>query len=89
MLEVAARRYAGVRFAGIDVGDAYAAGLRAAHSMRLRPPQLFDPRALMAGRLGAIGLPTVILVDGDGRVVDVLVGEQTQSDILTRIARLR
>lgn len=35
MLEAAARRYPGVRFAGIDVGDAYAAGLRAAHSTRI------------------------------------------------------
>ena len=89
MLEAAARRHPSVRFAGIDVGDGYAAGLRAAHRLRLRPLQLFDPRALMASRLGAIGLPTVVLVDADGRIVDVLVGEQTQSRLLDRIAALR
>lgn len=89
MLEAVARRYPGVRFAGIDVGDGHAAGLRAAHRLRLRPVQLFDPRARMASRLGVIGLPTVVLVDGDGRIAHVLVGEQTRSHLLDRIAALR
>jgi thiol-disulfide isomerase/thioredoxin len=78
----AARSYPRVRLAGIDVGDPRSLGLGVARRLGLPAPQLFDPHETLAGRLGAIGLPTLVFVDARGRVARVLAGEQDRSRVL-------
>ena len=87
VLLAATRRYPRVRLAGIDVGDRRTLGLAVARRLGLRAPQLFDPRESLAGRLGAIGLPTLVFVDAHGRVARVLAGEQGRTHVL-RLVRL-
>jgi thiol-disulfide isomerase/thioredoxin len=83
----ATRSYPRVRLAGIDVGDRRPLGLGVARRLGLPAPQLSDPHETLAGRLGAIGLPTLVFVDARGRVARVLAGEQERSRVL-RLVKL-
>jgi thiol-disulfide isomerase/thioredoxin len=66
-----------IRVIGVDVSDNRTAGRRFARRAGLPPLQLFDGGAQLAARLGAPGLSTAVIVDGNGRVAARLVGEQT------------
>ena len=88
VLLAATRRYPRVRLAGIDVGDRRPLALAVARRLGLRAPQLYDPREALAGRLGAIGLPTLVLVDTHGRVARVLAGEQGRTRVLDLVRLL-
>jgi hypothetical protein len=68
-----------IRVVGIDVSDNRIDGRRFARRAVFPSPQFFDGDARIAQRLGAPGLPTVVIVDSRGRVAARLIGEQTAS----------
>jgi thiol-disulfide isomerase/thioredoxin len=69
MLARLAREHrARVRFVGIDTNDRY--GLAYTH--------LFDPKTTLAAKLGVYGIPTMFLVDRQGRIAARLVGKQPE-----------
>lgn len=73
------RRYrAQVHFLGVDVQDSRADARRFTRRYRLGYPNIFDPKAGLAARLGFFGLPTAYLVDGHGRIAARLVGRQQE-----------
>lgn len=67
-----------VRFLGIDVEDSRADAERFIRRYGLGYPNIFDPKAGLAGRLGFFGLPTAYLVDDRGRIAARLVGRQQE-----------
>lgn len=80
-----ARAYAGrVQFVGIDTQDGRGAGRAFVRRYRLDFPHLFDPSTTLATKLGVYGIPTMILVDREGRIAATLVGKQGE----TRLRRL-
>ena len=88
MLARLSREHEGrVQFVGIDTQDGRRAGRAFVRRHRLDFPHLFDPRTTLATRLGVYGIPTMILVDRDGRIAATLVGRQTEQK-LRRYLRL-
>ena len=81
-LAAAVKRVPGISLAGIVVGDRRGSALKAARRFHLGDPQLLDPHEGLASNLGAIGLPTIVLVDARGRIARVLVGEQRGARLL-------
>jgi cytochrome c biogenesis protein CcmG/thiol:disulfide interchange protein DsbE len=49
-------------------------------------PVLSDPHGTTAGRFGLLGLPTTIVLDGQGQIVRALLGPQTAHDLDAAIA---
>jgi len=83
------RRYrAQVQFLGIDVEDTRADARRFTRRYRLGYPNIFDPKAGLAGRLGFFGLPTAYLVDGRGRIAARLIGRQQERTLESGLAAL-
>jgi cytochrome c biogenesis protein CcmG/thiol:disulfide interchange protein DsbE len=83
------RRYrAQVQFLGIDVEDSRGAAQRFTHRYRLGYPNIFDGKAVLAGRLGFFGLPTAYLVDRRGRIAARLVGKQQERTLASGLAAL-
>ena len=71
------RRYGDeIRFVGIDTQDGASEGRAFVREFGLDFPHLFDPRSKLATRLGVYGIPTMFLVDREGRIAAVLVGKQ-------------
>ena len=88
MLARLAREHEGrVQFVGIDTQDGRGAGRAFVRRHRLDFPHLFDPRTTLATKLGVYGIPTMILVDRDGRIAATLVGKQPEQK-LRRYLRL-
>ena len=88
MLARVARDYArDVRFVGIDTQDTRGEGRAFVRRYGLDFPHLFDPRATLAAKLGVSGIPTMFLVDREGRVAATLVGKQGEAK-LRRYLRL-
>jgi len=81
-LAAAVRKVPGISLAGIVVGDRRGSALKVARRFQLGDPQLLDPHQGLASNLGAIGLPTIVLVDARGRIARVLVGEQRGARLL-------
>ena len=81
-LAAAVKRVPGISLAGIVVGDRRGSALKLARRFHLGEPQLLDPHDGLAGHIGAIGLPTIVLVDARGRIARVLVGEQNGARLL-------
>jgi thiol-disulfide isomerase/thioredoxin len=81
-LAAAVKRVPGISLAGIVVGDRRGSALEVARRFHLGDPQVLDPHDGLARHLGAIGLPTIVLVDRLGRIARVLVGEQTGARLL-------
>ena len=50
-------------------------------------PAALDIDAVLLERYEAIGMPTTVFIDGDGRVVDTWVGELTEADFRDRVDR--
>lgn len=85
MLARLAREHEGrVQFVGIDTQDGRGAGRAFVRRYRLDFPHLFDPSTTLATKLGVYGIPTMILVDREGRIAATLVGKQGE----TRLRRL-
>ncbi len=70
-----------VRFLGIDVEDTRRDADRFIRRYGLGYPNVFDPKAAMAGRLGFFGLPTAYLIDRQGRIAAKLVGRQKEATL--------
>jgi thiol-disulfide isomerase/thioredoxin len=88
MIARLAKRYArDIRFVGIDTQDVAGAGRAFVREFGLDFPQLFDPKAKLAMRLGVYGVPTMFLVDRRGRIAATLVGKQGEGK-LDRYLRL-
>lgn len=67
-----------IRFVGIDTQDGGGEGRAFVRKFGLDFPHLFDPKSKLATRLGVYGIPTMFLVDREGRTAAVLVGKQGQ-----------
>lgn len=77
MLARLAREHASdVRFIGIDTQDTRSAGRAFVRRYGLDFPHLFDPKSTLATRLGVSGIPTMFLIDRQGRIAQTLVGKQ-------------
>lgn len=88
MLARLAREHASdVRFIGIDTQDTRSAGRAFVRRYGLDFPHLFDPKSTLATRLGVSGIPTMFLIDRQGRIAQTLVGKQGEPK-LRRYLRL-
>lgn len=76
-----------VRFVGIDTQDARSDGRAFVRRYALAFPHLFDPKSRLATKLGVFGIPTMFLVDREGRIAATLVGKQGETR-LRRYLRL-
>lgn len=77
MLARLAREHANdVRFIGIDTQDTRGEGRAFVRRYGLDFPHLFDPKSTLATKLGVSGIPTMFLVDREGRVAATLIGKQ-------------
>lgn len=79
MLARLAREHRGrVRFVGIDTNDSRSAARAFIRRYGLAYPHLFDPKTTLATKLGVYGIPTMFLVDREGRIAARLVGKQPE-----------
>lgn len=77
-----AREFRGcVRFIGIDVQDSRGAGRSFVRRHGLAFPHLFDPDGSVAAKLAVYGIPTMLLVDREGRIAGTLVGRQAETKL--------
>ncbi|MGH8721058.1 MAG: TlpA family protein disulfide reductase, partial [Burkholderiales bacterium] len=76
-----------VRFIGIDTQDTRSEGRAFVRRYGLDFPHLFDPKSTLAIKLGVSGIPTMFLVDREGRIAATLVGKQGEAK-LRRYLRL-
>lgn len=81
MARVAREHGAEVRFVGIDVQDSREDGRAFVRRYDLEFPQIFDPKAEIAGKLGVFGIPTIFFVDERGRIAAVLIGKQSEAKL--------
>lgn len=77
-----------VQFLGIDVEDSREDARAFVRRYGVRFPQLFDPRADIARKLGAFGIPTAFLVDREARVTTILIGKQPEEEFRRRLDEL-
>jgi cytochrome c biogenesis protein CcmG/thiol:disulfide interchange protein DsbE len=70
-----------VRFVGIDTNDSRSAARSFIRRHRLEYPHLFDPKTSLATKLGVYGIPTMFLVDRQGRIAARLVGKQPEGKL--------
>lgn len=77
-----------VRFLGVNVEDTRADARAFERRYRIRYPSVYDEPASMATKLRVIGLPTVLLVDGRGRIAALLIGKQTAATLHAKVRRL-
>jgi cytochrome c biogenesis protein CcmG, thiol:disulfide interchange protein DsbE len=78
-----------VTFLGIDSGDGLTTGRDAARQSGVAYPLAFDPTSGLATRLGALALPTTVVVNRQGVVTHVHVGAVDPSDLEAWIAQVR
>jgi cytochrome c biogenesis protein CcmG/thiol:disulfide interchange protein DsbE len=89
MLARLAREHRGrVRFVGIDTNDSRSAARNFIRRHRLEYPHLFDPKTSLATKLGVYGIPTMFLVDREGRIAARLVGKQPEGKLRRLLALL-
>jgi cytochrome c biogenesis protein CcmG/thiol:disulfide interchange protein DsbE len=77
-----------VRFVGIDTNDSRGAARAFIRRHRLAYPHLFDPKTTLATKLGVYGIPTMFLVDRQGRIAARLVGKQPERKLRRLLALL-
>jgi thiol-disulfide isomerase/thioredoxin len=73
------RRHPGVAVLGIDSEDSRTAARAFYRRFGLHHPSIFDPKGVLARRLGLQGLPTTLFLDRRHRVVARVVGAGTLS----------
>lgn len=79
MIARLARDHAGrVEFVGVDTNDGREDARAFIRRYGLSFPHVFDPKATLATELGVYGIPTMFLVDRQGRVAATLVGKQPE-----------
>jgi peroxiredoxin len=75
------RRGATVQFVGINTGEAIAPGRRIASDTGVTYPLLSDPPGATMTALGSVVLPTTVLADANGTVLDVHHGVLTDTQL--------
>jgi thiol-disulfide isomerase/thioredoxin len=70
-------KHPGVAVLGIDSEDTRAAARAFYRRFGLHHPSIFDPRGVLARRLGLTGLPTTLFLDRRHRIVAKVVGAGT------------
>ena len=70
-------RHPGVVVLGIDSVDTRAAARAFYRRFGLHHPSIFDPKGVLARRLGLAGLPTTLFLDRRHRIVATVVGAGT------------
>ena len=73
-----------VAFLGVNSDDAASGAARMARELPMPYPSVVDPRAQLAGRLGARGLPVTVFYDRDGKQVYVHQGSYPDEQRLAR-----
>jgi thiol-disulfide isomerase/thioredoxin len=73
------RRHPGVAVLGIDSEDSRSAARAFYRRFGLHHPSIFDPKGMLARRLGLQGLPTTLFLDRRHRIVATVVGAGTSS----------
>jgi cytochrome c biogenesis protein CcmG/thiol:disulfide interchange protein DsbE len=69
------------RLIGVDFQDAKADALAFVRKYGWRFPNVRDPQGELASRYRLVGLPTTYLLDGQGRIVRAMTGEQTYAKL--------
>jgi len=77
-----------IRFVGVDSQDSWRPARAFVRRYGLGFPQLFDPKATAAARLGVFGIPTAFLVDRHGRVAATIVGKRDEATFAQALEEL-
>jgi cytochrome c biogenesis protein CcmG/thiol:disulfide interchange protein DsbE len=80
-LERFQRSLQGSHLVGVDYTDREAAGRDFVHEYGWTFPILDDPDGVYGARYHLNGLPTTVVLDADGRIVETLRGPQTAADL--------
>ena len=64
-----------VRFLGVDTQDSPEAAASFVADFQIGYPHVLDPDGELLQQLGVRGLPVTLAIDGDGRIVDRVVGQ--------------
>jgi thiol-disulfide isomerase/thioredoxin len=87
-LDALAASRPGLDVAGVNLGDEQRAIDGYVASLGLRMPVYVDHEGRFAEALGVVGLPATVFVDGDGRIVELHLGELNAADLDAAAARL-
>ena len=71
----------GARLVGVDYTDRSGAGLQFARDHGWTFPLLDDPDGIYGARYHLPGLPTTVVLDSSGQIVETLRGPQTAADL--------
>lgn len=74
-----------VRFLGVNTSDSPRSARETVQLTAISYPSVVDAKGALRKELGgvaALGMPTTLLLDADGRIVEQLVGEQTAEALL-------
>ena len=77
-----------VRFLGVNTNDSPRSARETVQLTAVSYPSVVDPKGVLRKELGgvsALGMPTTLLIDAEGRVVEQLVGEQTADELRTAL----
>ncbi|MGV1047059.1 MAG: TlpA family protein disulfide reductase [Solirubrobacterales bacterium] len=88
-LERLQRSLHGARLVGVDYTDREDAGRRFAEKYGWSFPILDDPDGIYGARYRLGGLPTTVVLDSSGRIVELLRGPQTAADLRRAVASAR
>jgi cytochrome c biogenesis protein CcmG/thiol:disulfide interchange protein DsbE len=80
-LERFQRSLHGARLVGVDYTDREGAGRDFVHENGWSFPVLDDPDGVYGARYHLAGLPTTVVLDAKGRIVETLRGPQTAADL--------
>jgi len=81
-------RSEGVRFLGVDHGDARSAGLSFVRRMTIPYPSVFDPGGELADRYELFGIPTTFVIRADGRIAYRIAGMVDGTNLTSALKRL-
>jgi cytochrome c biogenesis protein CcmG, thiol:disulfide interchange protein DsbE len=81
-----ARSLRGARLVGIDVNDSVPTARAFLRRYRWRFPNLRDPNLTVADAYGVRGPPTTVILNDHARIVQVLRGPQSATDIRRALA---
>jgi thiol-disulfide isomerase/thioredoxin len=73
-----------VRFLGVNTNDSPREARQTVQLTAVSYPSVVDPKGTLRKELGgvsALGVPTTLLLDADGLVVEVLAGEQSAAEL--------
>jgi peroxiredoxin len=80
-----------VHFLGVNTNDSSRAAGETAQLTAVSYPSLVDPKGELRKALGgvaALGMPTTLVLDEEGRIVEQLVGEQSADELRAVLKRV-